>query len=249
MLEQIVQYYTNLLIIQYNNQPNARATIEALVRLLIAENLALQIKDAFDVDSAVGAQLDTIGKYVGVDRTYIGQNIEGDYFSLLGQNEAPPDPSRLGFIDQSDWTSDDGRTLIYDEIVTTRNKLNDEDYRFLIKLKILFNTSNVSKSEIDTGLNDTFGDDIQADSEGDMKMTYIANKSSVQIAKVALQKNVLPKPAAVGVTSIIEKSEDMFALVSYDYPDQIQGFTGFGTQATFGSDDSETLTYNKIIEV
>lgn len=66
--QEIVDYYVNLLIQQYINLSKARGTIEAFVTDTIMDQLPNSVNDAFNIDSAVGAQLDIIGKYVGQTR-------------------------------------------------------------------------------------------------------------------------------------------------------------------------------------
>ena len=72
-------YLANLLIIQYHNKPKAVATIKAIGSLFPVD-LILQIRDAFNIDTATGACLDVIGKYVGVTRWYY--NDEGEQIRL-----------------------------------------------------------------------------------------------------------------------------------------------------------------------
>lgn len=67
-VEEIVQYYIDLLIMQYRGKAKAEATIESLVTNVIADQLPLTLQDAFDIETAVGAQLDILGKYIGVER-------------------------------------------------------------------------------------------------------------------------------------------------------------------------------------
>lgn len=68
-IQELIDYYVGLLIIQYNNQPKAIETIELLVRQSTMEQLPEQVRDAFDLDTAVGVQLDMLAKYVGVTRS------------------------------------------------------------------------------------------------------------------------------------------------------------------------------------
>lgn len=62
-------YYAQLLILQYQQKPNAFATIKALASLAIINQLPLALQNAFSVDAGQGVQLDAIGKYVGVTRS------------------------------------------------------------------------------------------------------------------------------------------------------------------------------------
>ena len=68
-VEVLSSYYQNLLIKQYHDKTKAKGTIDALVTQAFADWVYPQVRDAFDIDTAVGVQLDTLGKYVGVDRT------------------------------------------------------------------------------------------------------------------------------------------------------------------------------------
>lgn len=80
-VDEIITYYANLLIIQYRQKAKAYATIQAVVQPVIMDNLPLQVQAAFSVDSAIGVQLDILGKYVGASRTnltFSGQVTLGD---------------------------------------------------------------------------------------------------------------------------------------------------------------------------
>lgn len=77
----IVGYYQDLLIIQYRGKTKARAHVGAVVKPFIAEQLWAAIRDAFAVDTAVGAQLDVIAKYAGVSRKgfdFLGPTVLSD---------------------------------------------------------------------------------------------------------------------------------------------------------------------------
>ena len=67
-IDEIVQYYKDLIILQYRNKPKALATIDAMVRPVIMDQLPLTLQDAFNLDTATGVQLDILGKYIGIAR-------------------------------------------------------------------------------------------------------------------------------------------------------------------------------------
>lgn len=67
--QEIIDYYANLLILQYHEKPKAFATIQALVKGVIMDQLPTAVQNAFDINTAEGVQLDVLGKYVGVSRT------------------------------------------------------------------------------------------------------------------------------------------------------------------------------------
>lgn len=74
----LIKYYTNLLIKQYWNKPKARATIKTLIfnNILLFENVINNFTDNFNINKAVGKQLDIIGALVGVSRIYDGIEFE-----------------------------------------------------------------------------------------------------------------------------------------------------------------------------
>lgn len=73
--QELIDYYAKLLILQYRGKPKAFATIQTLVAPVIMDQLPTQVQDAFDLGSAIGVQLDVIGKYAGVSR--YGYNFSG----------------------------------------------------------------------------------------------------------------------------------------------------------------------------
>jgi hypothetical protein len=66
--QEIIEYYSKLLIIQYATKPKAVGTVQSLVGLVVMDQLPAQLRDAFNIDTAVGVQLDVLGKYAGVTR-------------------------------------------------------------------------------------------------------------------------------------------------------------------------------------
>lgn len=246
-IEGIVGYYTNLLIIQYNQSPKARATIELMVNELLASGILFQVRDAFDISSAVGAQLDIIGKYVGIDRYFNGQVLEG-YFSLIPQGVDTGSWGGAGFTDQADFPLETSQTLIDSDILSLTQALSDDAFRTLLEFQIINNNSNFSYGEIDQNLFNYFGDNIIASSIGNMQMVYFTNRSFFQTALIAAQKGVLPVPMGVGLNYIIQADVPFFGLSSYIYGASPR-ITGFTTQADYGTTVGQTLDYSDLTVV
>lgn len=78
--QQIIDYYANLLVLQYRGKPKAYATIQTLVTPVIMDQLPTQVLNAFSLNTAVGVQLDVIGKYQGVTRN--GYDFAGNPITL-----------------------------------------------------------------------------------------------------------------------------------------------------------------------
>ena len=195
------EYYSNLLILQYHDKPKAKATIEAVVNLL-PDELIQEVVGGFDIETAVGKQLDILGEYLGVDRYY----------------------------------NDSG------EIKT----LDDEDYRIILKLKAICNTSNLSHKSLDESLYDFFLNTVRMDSAGNMEMTYFVPKDKTPIIQAAIQKEVLPRPMGVRCSYIIEYDKKFFGFCTYQNQTAVYktGFRDYNDPDKVG----EMLTYSKRIE-
>lgn len=69
--QEIKNYYINLLIMQFRDKEKARAHIETLITPVVMDQLPLSVRDAFNIDTSVGMQLDVLGKYAGIARTVL----------------------------------------------------------------------------------------------------------------------------------------------------------------------------------
>ncbi len=116
--------FTGLITSEHNQQPDYMAMVGASLQPfadLIAE--INTINALYDVDSAVGEQLDVVGEWVGVSRN-LQTPLTGVYFAF--------DTANLGF-DQGIWLGP------FDP-VSGLVQLPDDFYRLLIKAKILNNS-------------------------------------------------------------------------------------------------------------
>lgn len=241
----IVEYYSNLLIIQYNQKPKARATIEAFVNEILASGILFDIRDGFNVDTAIGVQLDILGKYADIDRFYSGQDLDG-YFSFIEYDEVAAPPSdRIGFTDYTDYETKQGNWLLYSDVLGVNLSLNDDDFRFLIKLRIIQNHSNHSHKSIDDSMFAFFDTEVRADSDGHMRMYYFVPRDKSAIIQVALQKKILPKPMGVQLLYAIEGDENFFGFATYDSTPPLN--VGFANYSDYDTKEGDTLRYNNLI--
>lgn len=118
--QELIDYYANLLVLQYRQKPKAYATIQTLVTPVIMNQLPLQVQDAFALETAIGVQLDVFGKYVGVTRYGNGFNgpitlDDADFRQLIKlailQNNAS---SSLATIQQLIGVYFSGKILVFD---------------------------------------------------------------------------------------------------------------------------------------
>ncbi|WP_313461699.1 DUF2612 domain-containing protein [Pseudomonas nitroreducens] len=112
--------YTGLITTEHSDKPKFMAMTEAVVQPMVdALNASQGLPADFDLDLAIGAQLDVVGLWVGISRN-VNAPLSGVYFSL--------DVVGLGF-DQGAWKGPfDPDTGII--------SLDDETYRTLIRAKI-----------------------------------------------------------------------------------------------------------------
>lgn len=116
--------YTGLITGQHADKPNFLAVLGAALQPFVdIQNalLAMPTRD-YDVDSAVGAQLDVIGSWVGAARRVVVP-LSGLYFSadILGVG-----------LDEGVWYQKDDPTVAISE-------LDDDTYRLFLKMKIAAN--------------------------------------------------------------------------------------------------------------
>lgn len=204
------EYYQNLLIIQYHDKPKAKSTIGAMYDTIVPKNsktgnyLITDVGNAFDLDTAVGVQLDMIGYYIGVNRLYIGQDLNPiEAFGFT--DELGTDYSDVvGLSDEADFLTDTGIFLGVEELISTTNRLNDDDYRLILKLKSKQNNSNHSSSSIDDIFYEFFGNNIYMVDNLDMSMTYYVAYSYSRIAYILDIKGLFLKPMGVEANYIVE---------------------------------------------
>ncbi len=243
--DSLIEYYVNLLIIQYHDLPLAQAQIRAFVKESLANGIAFDVRDGYSVDTAIGKQLDVLGKYEDINRFYEGENLNG-YFAFTNYDDPTPDPRKRGYQDYADFPNNEGQWLEYSSSLNGTFVLSDDDFRILLRLRIGQNNINHSQAEIDALIFKIFGDTVIADSPGDMIMYYFAPAILTTILTVALQKKVLPKPLAVRLNWVISGVEPFFGFASYSRIPV--GGTGFTDYADYGIKLGSYLDYSNLIQ-
>ena len=214
--EEITNYYVDWLILQYRMKPKARKTIAAFAREVVADLLHLRLVEAFDLDTASGAQLDILGKYIGLARTYITGELNQEYFGFADYDpKNPQNPN--GFRDyKSEFINSRGVWLQYGFDTAKTALLDDTDYRALLKLKILSNTTDTTLPGMLAAVRQMFGNAVTLEDHKDMTLTYTVNASVITLPRSVLE-NTLPRPAGVGINVKIIRSR--FAFWRYPHND------------------------------
>lgn len=150
---ELIKSYQDLLELQYHEKPRAREHIKTICESLIADMVLWKIQEqCMDVDVSVGVQLDIIGKWVDIDRYFKGNKYENNkWYAYYDWDEKDQPNSLQGGM--WDWDTSEKPNnapfLNYDWILVIKNKLNDDDFRTLIKLKIIKNNTNATCKNID----------------------------------------------------------------------------------------------------
>lgn len=153
--DELADYYRNLLILQYKGQPKARATIKALAKEAIGEPLTLfpDVRDVWDLETAVGAQLDILGNVHGLKRYINNIDLSKDYFGMpqMSLTPTPDDPDDFfGFIAYADIpVGGYPITPWYWENYRDVTVMDDNTYRRFIKYIILLRTLDCTLDNID----------------------------------------------------------------------------------------------------
>jgi hypothetical protein len=234
--DEVVQYYVDLLILQYRRKPNARRTIAAFVREAVAGLLFLKLADAFNLETASGKQLDLLAKYIGLTRYYEGMEAPHDYFGFANYERLEPQNPN-GFRDyEKEAVNSRAIWFQYGFKQYASSLLNDEDFRTLLKLKIINNTTDTTLPGIMSALRRLFGHAITLTDNADMTLAYTVNGSVIELPKSVLEKT-LPRPAGTGVNVRIVRPFFSFSRYTPQNPKNpyATGFRRYGGQITGGA--------------
>ena len=206
--------YTNLLSGHFAGlEKFAQLIYELTQPYLEAAQVAASLPLAFDLDTAVGAQLDAVGERVGIGRR-LNAPIEGVYFSL--------DTEGVGF-DEGAWK---GQYDPSDGVI----ELDDEFYRTVIRAKIAANswdgTNETLSDLLNLVFNPSLGTYASFEDHQDMSMVVaLSGKVPSPLLMQLLVKGYIDvKPAGVRISYYYTPSVDG-PLFAFDIDNQY--FSGF----------------------
>lgn len=188
-----MQNVQQTLLSQYANAPRIQALIAGWNQMLDPATLIDQwYQQVWNLQTAQGFGLDVWGRIVGVSRV----------LSLSAQ-------SYLGFCEASDLTEEGFAQAPWfqGEETTNNYRLADDGFRQLIYAKALANIAGGSVLDINRILMTLFSGqgDAYVRDNGDMTMSYVFRfvPTAVQVS-IIQNSGVLPRPAGVGVSYVIE---------------------------------------------
>jgi len=194
------------------NKPKFSANIRALIGPLAGLQAFLAgMPLYFDIDDAIGVQLDVVGEWVGRSR-YVALPLENVWFSF--------DTEALGF-DQGNWKGP------YD-LDAGMSRLDDDHYRILLKAKIAANQWDGTLPGAKAVLEPVFGGASIVFIQDNMDMSMIigvAGKIPSAVSLALLAGGYIPlKPEGVRVNYLVV-SVDQTPLFGFDVQnDFIAGF-------------------------
>lgn len=201
------KYLAGLLIIQYAQKAKAVATIESVAKMFPVD-LILAVRDGFNLDTAVGKQLDILTKYIGVSRYYTDENNQ-------------------------------------------QAVLSDDEFRILLKLKMIINSGDATLYELTNSLYNLFGngirvvDDVNSGGHHIMRLTYFIKDEWKNVGLAAIQQDMLPHPTGVGYRYNIYTDTPYFGFVTYT--DQSHPYTTGFRDYTDPTKDGQMYSYDKVV--
>lgn len=200
-LAAVIAYYQDLLLLQYRWKDRARANIGIYSKVVLGDLIIQDIGAAFDINTATGAQLDILGKYVGAPRDS-GPPEDLPYFGFWGYTIAGESDQNLnGMKDYTDAATNAAAVFYnYSDYGTRNTDLTDTAYRLLIRLKVILNSSNGTLASIQEYLHTFFPGLVALVDNADMTLTYTIQEGSP--LPLDTLKAFLPKPMGVGVNYI-----------------------------------------------
>lgn len=201
LLEELKTYFCELLIIQYRQAPKNREFISLLVDLVFSNNILSQIYDlTVNINDSIGSQLDVVGKWLGTDRFYAGLDLfDRKYFSLVKYSNIRQNSyneNQGGFSNYTNFDTLVGGFITYlllYNAISAVNKLGDNYFRKLLKLKSIKNSINFTKKEIDNAIYEWSEGKIYTTWDK-MKVIYNYNQDGYKFITIAKSKDLLIAP-------------------------------------------------------
>lgn len=189
--------YSQLLMWQYRSKPKAVNTIKCIESEFSTSLSGLiELMNVLNIDEAQGVNLDLVGKHIGLFRKINSYQIL-KFFGFLGS------PIALGFsrnrIGGGEWYRN--KSPQYKSV-----KLEDDDYRFLLKCKILKNYQAGTLSNIYEACRFIFGQGCEVIDNLDMSVSVlIPNKNITDFKRFAIKNlDILPRQCGVSIHYSIE---------------------------------------------
>lgn len=181
--------YSDLLIFQYAGKPRAVATINLLTEQWTQSFIgAASIPEMLNIDTAVGVNLNIVGKIVGQDRT-LQKVVEREFFAFFGDEKTKG--FRSGGIGGSPWYR-------HGDAIAGLATLSDAEMRTLIKARCIKNFSHCNIDDVERACQQLFGSSgYQLDITAPCVWTITTFGVDSFILFAAQSLDVLPRAAGI----------------------------------------------------
>jgi hypothetical protein len=198
----LTEYYKNLLIMQYRDKVKALGHIDNVVRAGMIFDIMIAVRDGYNIETAVGAQQDVLGRILGVSRTITGTTFTRAYYGYALYGDTAPFTFKPMMLYGS--VAPDVQFRNYTEGEQSLYDLTDEEYRIIQKLAVVRNMSNASVKSIDDILNVLFGAECYFMDRMNMTIvSYMVGAKWSRIFQIAKSSGLLPNPAGVGTSLVV----------------------------------------------
>ncbi len=223
----LIDYYQNLLILQYKKLPKATGHLEAFLRQVVIFDLLETVSNGFDLETATDDRLTKLGFFVGINREIRQILLEKYFGSISYTNSTEQEGVKSNLIGSRQYTSTaiPGKLWNYRSLVQyVYNWLSDSQLRKFIKMKLEINRGNSSLKSIDDFFQIFFGAQVSVttDPKNDLLLVYGVEKVPLLVVpppttdttdtdldpeednrlddffRYTLEKRVYPKPAGFG---------------------------------------------------
>lgn len=192
----MMNQYVRLLVVQYSDKPKAQGLVALFAKQMLADDLATALLNAFNLSTAVGPQLDILGKYIGLLRN-IGLPAFPPFFSFRDYNSGNPQ-GLFGFALYDGSSPADGAFYSYDQSAIPTN-LTDAQYGFMLLLKIALNRFDGTLAYIQNYIANFLAGIVTVVDNQNMSLTYNVHASLSPLSGTLLAA-YLPKPMGVAIT-------------------------------------------------
>lgn len=196
---------------QHRDKEKFRETLTTFLSPFVRlQELMEETPRDYDVDSAVGSQLDVVGEWVGVSRN-IAKPLSGIYFEWNGTT-------------QTGWNAGQWKGRF--DPITGLVALDDDTYRALIKLQIAANSWDGSTDSAYAVWSETFnGSSIAIEDHQDMSFTIgIAGRLSSTAQIAIFTKGISPfKPVGIRIKTYFISADQVSRIFAWGIESDAMG--------------------------
>jgi hypothetical protein len=196
--------YQALITSEHNQQSNFMQLVGLHAGAAADVTAALALMPGnFNLATAIGAQLDQIGQWIGQSR-YIPFVLIPDFFGFAEAGSPPvPDPGPQLPWGEFTNPSIGGVWYGFGETFSGTDVLNDAQYRVVLAARIIRNQSNGRLADLEAGLQLIFGVPCAVIDNGTLSLTInVTQPISALDRALVTSMDILPRPAGVAIGNI-----------------------------------------------